>query len=170
MEIMNRALFLDRDGVINIDRGYIFRREDFAFREGIFDLCRAAQAKDYRLIVVTNQSGIARGYYGYDDLAGLHSYMKQAFLEEKIALDAIYYCPHHPEFTGKCLCRKPGSLMLEKGMARWAIDAGQSFLIGDSERDIRAGKAVGCQTIGVGPDATGADRSVQALREIVAFL
>lgn len=167
---MNRALFLDRDGVINVDRGYTFLPGDFVFREGIFDLCRAAQQKAYRLIVVTNQSGIARGYYGHNEVAGLHRYMARRFLSEQIVLDAIYYCPHHPEFSGKCLCRKPGSLMPEKGMARWAIDAGQSFLIGDSGRDIAAGKAVGCKTIGIGPDAAGADHSVQALREIVAFL
>jgi D-glycero-D-manno-heptose 1,7-bisphosphate phosphatase len=168
--IMNHALFLDRDGIINVDHGYTFRPADFLFREGIFDLCQAAMAKGYRLIVVTNQSGISRGYYGHEEVAALHRYMADQFQERQILLDAIYYCPHHPEFSGKCLCRKPGSLMLEKGIARCQLDPGKSFMIGDSRRDIAAGKAVGCQTIGVGPETMGADWQVQHLLEIIAWL
>lgn len=167
---MNRALFLDRDGVINVDHGYTFREVDFVFMPGIFDLCRAAQEKAYKLIVITNQSGIARGYYDHAAVARLHQYMTAQFQREQIRLDAVYYCPHHPEFSGNCLCRKPGSLMLEKGLARFAVDPAHSFLVGDSPRDILAGSAVGCRTIGVGSRETGADWQVSNLAEIKALL
>ncbi len=167
---MSRALFLDRDGIINIDLGYTYRIQDFQFVEGLFPLCKDAQAKGYRLIVVTNQSGIARGLYSERAMTELHDYMQQELEQAGIRLDAIYYCPHHPDFTGKCLCRKPGSLLIEKGISRFTIHPPHSFMIGDSERDILAGKAAGCQTILVGSGQSKADFRVLNLAEITPLL
>ncbi len=148
---MNRALFLDRDGIINIDRGtYTWRQEDFILMPGILDLCETAVAQGYRLIVITNQGGIARGLYGHKDVESLHHYMASLFIKKSISFDAIYYCPHHQDFTGRCFCRKPGSMMLERAIARFGISAPHSYMLGDRQRDLDAGKYVGCQTVYIG--------------------
>src|ERR1700691_1426962 len=92
----NKALFLDRDGVINVEQGYVHRRETFRFREGIFELCRNAQALGYLLIVVTNQAGIARGYYTELEFHDLSEWMIKRFAEEQIQIARVYFCPYHP--------------------------------------------------------------------------
>ena len=146
---MNKAVFLDRDGVINIERGdYTWRIEDFKFNETIFEFLKALQKKGYLFIVITNQGGIARGIYTHDDVIKLHEFMFSKFTDNNIEITDLYYCPHHSNVE-KCLCRKPDSLMLEKAIARYNIDIEKSYFIGDSRRDFLAGEKAGLKAIQV---------------------
>lgn len=144
---MNKAVFLDRDGVINVDRGYVFRPEDFEFIDGIFDVCRRYQAQGYLLIVVTNQSGIARGLYSEQDFARLTGWMCERFREEGVTITAVYHCPHHPDFgppeARRCNCRKPAPGLLLQAIAEHDIDPARSILIGDKPADMAAAAAAG---------------------------
>jgi len=143
----NKAVFLDRDGVINRDiLNYTWRIEDYHFLDGVFETCLELRNKGYMLIVITNQGGIAKEMYTHSDVEKLHHHMIAAFKKEGIVIDEVYYCPHH-EITGKCLCRKPGSLLVEKALARFEIDASRSYFVGDRERDTQAGEAAGVKGI-----------------------
>ena len=142
------ALFLDRDGVINIDHGYVYRPEDFDFIEGVFDLCRAAQHQGYRIIIITNQAGIGRGYYSEADFASLTNWMLDRFSDNDIKIDGVYYSPYHPvhgigAYKVDAPCRKPRPGMILQAAVDHAIDLGQSLLIGDKVSDIQAGQAAG---------------------------
>ena len=140
---MLKALFLDRDGVINVEKDYLYKIEDFEFINGIFELCRYYQAQNYLIIVVTNQSGIDRGYYTEDDLELLTGWMKNKFKKHGIDIAKVYYCPHHPDISGDCQCRKPKPGMLFKAAKEFNIDLENSILVGDKERDIEAGLNAG---------------------------
>jgi len=142
---MKKALFLDRDGVINIEKNYLYRKEDFEFIEGIFDLVKYYKSLDYYVFVVTNQSGIARGFYTEEDFNILSSWMKKEFLKENIIIDDVYFCPHHPSINGDCDCRKPKAGMLFEASNNYNIDLKNSIIIGDKERDIEAGLNAGLQ-------------------------
>jgi D-glycero-D-manno-heptose 1,7-bisphosphate phosphatase len=135
---MNKALFLDRDGVINVEIDYLYKINDFIFIDGIFDLCRYYQSLGYLIIVVTNQSGIARNFYSEDDFNRLTKWMIESFRKESITISNVYFCPHHPDISGKCSCRKPEPGMLLKAAEEFDIDLENSILIGDKERDIEA--------------------------------
>jgi len=136
--LLNKALFLDRDGVINVEKNYLYKIENFEFIDGIFDLCRFFQDKGYLIFVVTNQSGIARGYYTEDDFSVLTKWMVGAFKEKGVDVTHVYHCPHHPDISGACDCRKPNPGMLLEAAATYQIDLKESVLIGDKERDIDA--------------------------------
>ncbi|MCB9447742.1 MAG: HAD family hydrolase [Flavobacteriales bacterium] len=143
----NKAIFLDRDGVINKERGaYTYLPEDFELNHGLLENLWRLQRAGFLLVVVSNQSGIAKGLYKEADALRLHEMFLAACREKSIEIAAFYFCPHHPD-SGQCLCRKPGSLMIEKALARFDVDAGKSFLIGDRERDVRAAEAVGVKGI-----------------------
>lgn len=142
---MTKALFLDRDGTINVDYDYVHTIEKFEFIEGIFELCRYYQDKGYAIFVVTNQSGIARGKYNEADLEVLHNYMFKQFHKESVTITKAYFCPHHPNFTGVCECRKPKPGMLFEAQAEFNIDLPHSVMIGDKERDIQSALAAGVQ-------------------------
>ena len=145
--IMNKAVFLDRDGVINQEIGdYVYKIEDFKFNTGLFTALRLLQEYDYKLIVVTNQGGIAKDRYTHAEVNELHNFMLEKLLEEGIKIDDVYFCPHHHTIA-PCLCRKPNSLMIEKVIAKHHIDTSQSFLIGDNERDVLAGEKAGVKGI-----------------------
>jgi D-glycero-D-manno-heptose 1,7-bisphosphate phosphatase len=160
-----RALFLDRDGVINEDLNYVHRIEDFHFVEGIFNLLREVQEQAYLLIVITNQAGIARGYYSEDDFHQLSQWMKARLEEEDIHLDAIYYCPYHPEhgigkYRKKSDCRKPAPGMILEACRDFDIDLQASALIGDKDSDIAAGQQAGVGTnILFGPEALSREKA-----------
>ena len=142
-----RAAFLDRDGVLNRERGeHTWRMEDFEVLPGVPDALKELQAAGYLLVVITNQSGIGLGLYGHAEVERLHGYLRHMLKEQGVELADILYCPHHPS-VGKCLCRKPGSLLLERAMARHHISATGSFMIGDRERDMEAAEAVGVKGI-----------------------
>jgi D-glycero-D-manno-heptose 1,7-bisphosphate phosphatase len=144
----NRALFLDRDGVINQEIGYLHRPEDVRWVQGIVPLCRTAQRLGYKLVVVTNQAGIARGLYTEADFSALMSWMRAELRGEGVHLDAVYHCPYHPrEGTGHYLRehpdRKPGPGMLLRAAADLELELGQSVLVGDRCTDIAAAHAAG---------------------------
>jgi D-glycero-D-manno-heptose 1,7-bisphosphate phosphatase len=143
-----RALFLDRDGVVNHEVGYLHRVEDVRFVEGIFSLCRTAAGLGYRLIVVTNQAGIARGFYSEADFETLMVWMRDALRAEGVELDAVYYCPFHPEhgigdYKREHEDRKPGTGMLRRGMREFGVELRQSVMVGDRCSDIAAANAAG---------------------------
>ena len=139
---MNKAVFLDRDGVLNKELGdYVCRFEDFKVLEHNFTALKELQDRGYLLIVITNQGGLAKGWYSANVLDQMHTQLITTYAEQGVLISEVYYCNHHPEYNGKCLCRKPGSLMLEKALARFGIDASQSYFIGDRERDVIAGEA-----------------------------
>lgn len=148
------ALFLDRDGVINVDHAYVSKKEDFEFIDGIFDVCREAQRLGYLIFVITNQAGIARGYYSEQDFHDLTVWMKGVFLSEGCSLDAVYYSPFHPEhgigmYKKDSACRKPNPGMIIQATLEFEVDLGRSVLVGDKATDIEAGVAagVGCNLL-----------------------
>ncbi len=144
---MNKAVFLDRDGVINRERGeYTWKIEDFTLNDGLIDFLKIAQKKSYLLIVISNQGGIQRGIYTLDDVEKAHTYLIKELYKEGIELTDIYICPHHNK-TERCFCRKPQPIMLEKAIARFKIDVNSSIFFGDSPRDVEAGNAVGVKSI-----------------------
>lgn len=136
---MRKALFLDRDGVINIDKGYVWQVSDFEFTGWIFDLCRKYRDEGYMIIVVTNQAGIARQLFTEDDFHRITEWMVGQFSENGIRIEKVYYCPHHPDFNSACDCRKPNPGMLLTAAKEFQINMQESILIGDKESDIQAG-------------------------------
>lgn len=140
---MKKALFLDRDGVINVEKEYLYKQEDFEFIEGIFELCRHYQNLGYLIFVVTNQSGIARKFYTEEDFAKLTQWMQNEFAKRNIIITKVYHCPHHPEISGACACRKPEAGMLFEAADEFDVDLKNSIMIGDKERDIEAGLNAG---------------------------
>lgn len=160
MKMGARALFLDRDGVINVDHGYVHAKEDFEYVDGIFDLCRAAMEEGYQLFVITNQAGIGRGYYNETQFDELTGWMCEEFARHGISIRHIYYCPYHPEhgmgeFRQDSFFRKPSPGMILQASGDYDIDLSASVLVGDKESDIKAGKAagVGCNIL-FDPDAS----------------
>ena len=140
---MKKALFLDRDGVINVEKDYVYKIEDFEFIDGIFELARYYKSLDYSIFVVTNQSGIARQYYTEKDFNSLTMWMNKEFLKQGIEIDDVYFCPHHPTINGECNCRKPHPGMLLTAANSYNINLNNSIIIGDKERDIEAGLNAG---------------------------
>ena len=136
-----KALFLDRDGVINEDAGYVYRREDFVFKEGIFEALREFAQAGYALVVVTNQSGIGRGYYTLEQFDELCGFMLGELAKEGVKIEKIYFCPHAPE--ADCLCRKPKPGMLLNAANELNIDLARSIMIGDKDSDVQAGQSAG---------------------------
>jgi|TARA_R110001599_G_scaffold62616_3_gene174274 D-glycero-D-manno-heptose 1,7-bisphosphate phosphatase len=133
----NKALFLDRDGVININHGYVFRREEFDFIDGIFELALKARDAGYIIVIVTNQSGIARNYYSEKNFRELSSWLENQFWQKGIKIQQTLHCPHHPKFSHNCTCRKPKTGMITKAMRRFNINLKQSIMVGDSLSDMR---------------------------------
>jgi len=129
-----RALFLDRDGIINVDHGYVSKIEDFSFSEKIFELLHLFKEENYLLFVVTNQSGIGRNYYTQDDFEMLTKWMIETFVEQNILIEKVSYCPHSPE--DNCICRKPATGMIDTICKEYDIDLNRSWLIGDKQSDI----------------------------------
>ena len=144
---MNKALFLDRDGTINEEKNYVYKIDDFIFREGIFDLVKRYYDSGYAIFVVTNQSGIARGFYTEADFEKVTQWMSLEFRKKGIEIKRVYHCPHHPEITGECLCRKPNPGMIMQALDEYGINPAQSVLIGDKYSDVIAGQKAGIGTI-----------------------
>jgi len=140
---MNKAVFLDRDGIVNIEKNYVYKIEDFEFIPGIFDLCRQYQQEGYLLFIITNQAGIARGYYSEEQYLILTDWMVNQFKAAGITISKVYFCPHHPDFTGECECRKPHPGMILQAAKEFDLDLSNSILIGDKESDVEAGEKAG---------------------------
>ena len=156
-----KAVFLDRDGTINVDPGYLGDPEKFHFLPGVVNALTRLREAGYLIFVISNQSGIARGFFRDEDLRKIHDKMTAALRAEGIALDGIYYCPHHP--AEQCSCRKPSPALVLEASRSYDIDLRGSFFIGDRVSDIETGKNAGCSTILV---LTGAGE--EALRELPA--
>ena len=148
----NKCIFLDRDGVLNVDRvDYVYRMEEFIIPPGVGEALRALKDAGYLLIVITNQSGIAKGIYKREDVYLIHNAIQDG---TGVELDDIYFCPYHEKFDSHSLTRKPGSLMIEKAAAKYEVDMGASWMVGDHERDITAGTRAGLRTIRLAPSGT----------------
>lgn len=167
---MQKALFLDRDGVVNVEKNYLHKIEDFELMEAIVDVCRFYQNQGYLIIIVTNQSGISRGYYSEEDFKHLSEWMVGHFKELGIVITHIYHCPHHESIDGVCECRKPEPGMFLEAQKTYGLDMGASLMIGDNERDIEAAIRAGVgHTILLSEAAahSAADRIVQSLKELL---
>lgn len=145
------AVFLDRDGVINVDRGYVHKRDEFEYIDGVFDAVKKCKDMGYLLVLVTNQSGIARGMFTEEQFETLTEWMDWNFAENDIDFDGIYYCPHHPEATveqykEECDCRKPSPGMFMSAQSFLDIDMENSVMIGDKKEDMMAAQAAGVGT------------------------
>ena len=142
---MNKAIFLDRDGTLNVDHGYVHQIDDFQFIEVSIEALQELKKMGYLLVLVTNQSGIARGYFSEDQFLSLTEWMDWSLADRGVDLDGIYYCPHHPEGKGEfkqdCDCRKPKGGMLLQAIKELHIDPARSFMVGDKVEDLQAAVA-----------------------------
>ena len=148
IETKGPAIFLDRDGVINEDRNYVHSVADFHFLPGVLEACRLFVVAGFRLVVITNQAGVARGLYTVEDVEALHFWMAEQFRAASAPLSGIYFCPHHPDgivspYRKACLCRKPAPGLIIKANTELQIDLPRSILVGDKVSDVLAGRAAG---------------------------
>lgn len=167
---MNKAVFLDRDGVINVDHGYVCKPEDFEFLDGIFPILSELAEKSYLLIIVTNQSGIGRGYYTEEDFQKLTAWMMERFREEKVDITAVYHCPHAPK--EKCSCRKPAPGMFLEAIHELGINPDCSWMVGDKPSDMEAAAAAGVKNrvmIG-GADSAHSTHQIAELDELLGLI
>jgi D-glycero-D-manno-heptose 1,7-bisphosphate phosphatase len=142
-----KAIFLDRDGVLNQEMGdYVCRLEDFHILDN-YKTLKTLRDRGYLLIVATNQGGLAKGWYSENELAKMHGRLKEEYQKHGIVITDIFYCPHHPDFTGDCDCRKPKPGLLLQGIEKYNIDPAKSYFIGDRERDMEAATAAGVKGI-----------------------
>jgi D,D-heptose 1,7-bisphosphate phosphatase len=140
-----KAVFLDRDGTIARDVHYCCRPDDFEILPAVPDAIRLLNENGFKVVVITNQSGIARGYFTEETLAQIHDKMRRELARYGAWVDAIYYCPHHPD--DKCDCRKPKTTLFHRAAKEHDINFDASYVVGDAQMDIEAGKALGCRTI-----------------------
>ncbi len=167
---MRKALFLDRDGVVNVEKNYLHKIEDFELVDGIIEVCRAYQEKGYLIIIVTNQSGISRGYYSENDFTLLSQWMIEHFKTLGITITHIYHCPHHESIDGACECRKPEPGMFLEAQRKYNVNMKHSVMIGDNERDIEAAQKAGVgENILLAHNATTskATKIIRSLRELL---
>lgn len=149
---MKRAVFLDRDGVINKEKNYLYKIDEFEFVEGVITSLKKLKEEGFLLIVITNQSGVGRGYYSEEDVNKLHEFINMELMRENIQIDDFYYCPHHHihghgEYKKKCDCRKPNTGMLQKAIKEYSIDINKSYLVGDRKSDIDCGRKIGLKNL-----------------------
>ncbi|UJF19753.1 D-glycero-beta-D-manno-heptose 1,7-bisphosphate 7-phosphatase [Vibrio sp. SS-MA-C1-2] len=147
----NPAIFIDRDGVINVDHGYVHTVDQFEYIDGVFEACKKLKEMGYLLVLVTNQSGIARGMFTEDQFMTLTEWMDWNFADKGVDFDGIYYCPHHPDgsvaqYSQTCDCRKPNPGMLLSAQSFLDIDMDKSVMIGDKADDMRAAQAANVGT------------------------
>lgn len=168
-----KALFLDRDGIINEDTNYPHKPEQILFNDAVFTLCLKAAKKGYLLIVITNQAGVARGLFGEDEVRALHAWMNEEFRARGISIARFYYCPHHPDarvaaYRLSCSCRKPKSGMIEQAAREFGIDVSRSLVVGDKPSD----RIVfdGLRSIIVKSRYTGDDFDVEEIADVAALL
>jgi D-glycero-D-manno-heptose 1,7-bisphosphate phosphatase len=150
--VAKKALFLDRDGVINRDDGYVHSIADFHFLPGIMAFCRAAREHGYSIFIITNQAGIGRGYYTEAIFWELMQWVQQQFQAEGVQIQQVYFCPHHPDagigdYKRACTCRKPNPGMLLQAEKDWQINLAASLMIGDSQTDLAAAEAAGVPAV-----------------------
>ncbi|HTQ35604.1 MAG TPA: D-glycero-beta-D-manno-heptose 1,7-bisphosphate 7-phosphatase [Steroidobacteraceae bacterium] len=170
------AVFLDRDGVVNVDKGHVHQVQDFEFMPDALTACRQLACAGFALVVVTNQAGIARGWYGIEDFLRLSEWMAARFLEAGAPLDGIYFCPHHPwgsvpALAEQCACRKPEPGLILTAAEDLRLDLSRSALVGDKWSDIAAGKRAGvgsCLLLRAPAGSAGPERDIAAADAVVA--
>jgi D-glycero-D-manno-heptose 1,7-bisphosphate phosphatase len=164
---MTKALFLDRDGVVNIDKEYLYKIDEFEFVDGIFDICKLFLKHNFILIIITNQSGIGRGYYTQKDFEVLNSWMIKQFAKQNIKISKTYFCPHTPQ--DDCVCRKPKAYMINQAVKKFDIDVSKSVLIGDKDSDIICGKTAKiAKTIYINHDKnTNSNINIKDFKELI---
>jgi D-glycero-D-manno-heptose 1,7-bisphosphate phosphatase len=176
---MYRALIVDRDGTINVEKGYVFRPVDFEYLPGALAALRKATERGVYIYVVTNQAGIAKGLYTEEDFAVLTAAMLGEMAQNGIRIAEVLYCPHHPDATvpryrQNCACRKPGVELIERAMARQGLKAGDVALIGDKNSDIEAGRRLGIATYlvrtGYGREEEGATKADHVVADLQAAI
>ena len=163
---MHRAAFLDRDGTIAKDVHYCRRVEDFEILPGVPSAIRLLNQHGYKVVVITNQSGIARGYITEETLSLIHEKMRTELQKSDASVDAIYVCPHHPDED--CDCRKPKPTLILRAAKDIGITLEDSFMIGDHVKDVQAGKAAGCQTVWLSADPNQQDRETRLFSDHIA--
>ena len=149
---LRKAVFFDRDGTLNKEVNYLYKIEDFVWQPGAVEAVKFCNEQGYLAIVITNQSGVARGMYGEEDIQVLYDWMNEDLAKYGAHLDAIYYCPHHPEgkvlaYRCDCSCRKPKPGMIEYACRRYDIDKANSLMVGDGARDVESAQAAGVKGV-----------------------
>lgn len=166
---MSKAFFFDRDGTINVERNYLYQKEYFTFLPGVPQVLKELKSRGYLLILITNQSGIARGFYTVHQMQELHQYMQSELANYNAQFDDILFCPHHPEgrvaqYAITCRCRKPGGLLFEQAIDRHRIEPGISYAVGDRERDLIPAEKLGINCIKISESGRGNDLLPDSLR------
>lgn len=166
--MMSKFVFLDRDGTINVDYGYVFRKEQLTFCANSIEGLKMLLSNGFKLIVITNQSAVARGYCTYKDVVEFHNYMNDVLKELGVIIERFFFCPHLPhgkveEYSCECSCRKPGSGLIKEAISMYNIDIANSFIIGDKISDILAGVELGIRGILLSNDCTKYDYVVEDL-------
>lgn len=159
---MKKAVFFDRDGIVNRELGdYVMQFHEFELHEPIIPFLEEVKKHGFLTIIITNQGGIARGLYDHALVKACHNYLQQFLSPQNLVFDAIYYCPHNPQF-GDCLCRKPKGLLVEKAIARFELEKSACFMVGDKIRDVEAANAAGIKGYLLPPNPT-TDELMQCL-------
>lgn len=152
---MDKVVFLDRDGTINKEVNYLHRPSDLVLLPGVVSSLKKLKKHGFKLVVITNQAGVARGYYKEEDVIKLHEYLNQLLIKEDAGIDHFFYCPHHPvhgigKYKKACTCRKPETGMFQMAEAFFKVDKAHSYMIGDKRLDTEAGRRYGVNTVLVG--------------------
>jgi D-glycero-D-manno-heptose 1,7-bisphosphate phosphatase len=179
-----KAVFLDRDGTLNVDRGFVHKRKDFVFIEGALEAVASLKEKGFKVVIVTNQSGVGRGLYTESDVHALHDYINDELRKLGAGIDRFYFCPHHSDapiekYRKDCACRKPRPGMILRAVRELDIDPKGSYMVGDSGRDIEAGKEAGLFSILIDENKKNGDTDnysvkpdlvVRSLREAAQYI
>ncbi len=148
---MDRYIFLDRDGTINVEKHYLHKIEDFEYEFGVIDSLKGLQKLGYKFIIITNQAGIAKGYYSEDDYLKLEKFIEKDLLNKGIKIEKTYYCPHHPKgkapYNINCDCRKPKTGMFLKAIEEFNVDIENSYMVGDRFTDLLPADKLGIHPV-----------------------
>ena len=172
---MKKAVFFDRDGTINVDKQYLYRIEDFEFMPGVPQVLGELRKRGYLLILITNQSGIARGYYTIEQMDSLHRYMQNQLAKFGAQFDDILFCPHYPlgmisQYAIHCNCIKPGRLLFEQAIEKYRIDPKASIAIGDKDRDLIPAKELGMKCIKISAEKNSNWITCGAVNQLMKYI
>lgn len=172
---MRKAFFLDRDGTINVDKHYMYQIEEFEFLPGVPQALSELRRMGYLLILITNQSGIARGYYTVEQMRELHLYMQNELQKYEAQFDEILFCPHHPkgmipQYTVDCGCRKPGGQLFLKAIKKYGIAPEESIAVGDKDRDLIPARQLGMKCIKISMEKSNEWITCRAWEDVMRYI